>query len=92
MRLALQWPASESAAIFGGAVLATPIDLGSLGSLRIQPELLLGTTICTSQHLARIDLTVPADPVLRGLRLGVQSLVTHTSGARLSTAAVVNLQ
>ena len=95
LSLRVQWLPGELSATYLGSTLLTPISLGVLGELRIQPDLFAGAVVVDAQRIARIDVMAPFDPALRGVVIGVQSIASHKTlppGMRVSTRATITLQ
>jgi len=95
VRAVAQWPAGERVTWFVGTRLSTPVSLGLLGSVEINPLALLATTLAGGDNLASLPLSLPNLSNLSGLTLGLQALATHRSlapGHRLSTMTLLTVR
>ena len=91
----LQWKSGEAASWFAGTTLPTPVRLGSLGLVGINPLVFLGTAQTGADQRSRLGIAIPNNSALSGLRIGLQALVTHASlppGHRLSTPVVLTIR
>ena len=93
--LVAQWQPGEWAFWFVGAPLLQGIPLGNLGDAMISLYIPLGQAQVGSGRVARMALPIPNDPSLKGVRAGVQALVTHPKlppGIRLSTLCYLRIR
>lgn len=88
VHLDVQWPAGNTVWYCFGGEVASPLDLGLLGRLHLDPYYVLGLAVSGSSHVATLPVTIPADPVIGGLVVPLQAIATHATlapGGRIST-------
>jgi FtsP/CotA-like multicopper oxidase with cupredoxin domain len=86
----VQWTTGQRVALFAGlGELVPPIAMPPYGTLVLDPlgAVWFGNATADAQHIAAFGYTLPTDPALRGVRLGLQAVATTPlpGGARLST-------
>ena len=80
---------------FVGIPLTQSVPLGALGDARILPFLPLGPGQVVSNRQSMSSLQLPNDASLKGARVGLQAVGTHSSlapGIRLSTLTYLTLR
>jgi len=95
VRMHAQWQPGEWVLWFVGAPLSKTIGLGNLGDMRISLYIPLGQSQVASNNLSSTQLSLPNDPSLKGVRAGLQAIVTHKKlapGLRLSTMTYLTIR